>query len=70
MSDVPTPARGKLKPMRHCWNCGEQLGRLSLGEWEPGDTCGSMECNRASRDAWAEERAEAHRKVDEEFDRW
>lgn len=57
-------------PMRYCWVCGESLGRISRAEYDPLDTCGKPECNRESQHAWAERRAEAHRKVDDEFDAW
>jgi hypothetical protein len=58
----------KPKPMRYCAYCGEELGRIS--NWERGDTCGAPECNRWSRDVHEEERKEAHRRVDRDFDRW
>lgn len=62
-NEAPAP---KLAPMRRCFNCGEALGRY----WDHDrlDTCGSPECNREARNAHAEERDEAHRRVDREFD--
>lgn len=50
--------------MRHCWNCGEELGMLKRSEWEPGDTCGKTECNREASNAREAEREEAHRRLD------
>jgi hypothetical protein len=53
-----------MKPkMRHCFNCGKQIGNYS--DYDPLDTCGEIECDRAARDATAQERNEAH----EQFDR-
>jgi hypothetical protein len=50
--------------MRHCFNCGEELGILSSADYEPLDTCGKRECDREARDAMAVERAEAHEQLD------
>ena len=54
----------KLAPMRHCFNCGEELGRYR--DYDPLDTCGKPECDREGRDAVAEKRSEAHRQLDED----
>jgi hypothetical protein len=49
---------------RHtCWVCG-----ADLGEWDKyssiHDTCGARDCEREARDAAAQERQEAHDKLD------
>ena len=54
-----------MKKMRHCFNCGEELGVYA--DYDPLDTCGKLECNRAASDALAGERYEAHRKLDEDM---
>lgn len=65
---IPTP---KPKRRHRCLGCGEDLG-----EWTPScdayDTCGEIECNRSSRDAYAQEREEAHERLDRDmgYDRW
>ena len=54
----------KLLKMQHCFNCGAELGvyaKLSRDH----DTCGKIECEREARDAYAQEREEAHRDLDE-----
>lgn len=52
---------------RHrCFNCGEDLGewdRFSDGL----DTCGQSECNREARHAYAQERDEAHERLDRDM---
>lgn len=51
--------------MRHCWWCGAELGVLTRADcWEPGDTCGRAECEREARHQEANERREAHEKLD------
>lgn len=52
----------KIPRMRYCFNCGEELGRYV--EYDPLDSCGKTECTRAAQDAIAQERAEAHEKLD------
>jgi len=51
-----------MTQMRHCFNCGEELGVYA--EYDPLDTCGRRECERAAGDARATERAEAHEELD------
>jgi hypothetical protein len=51
---------------RHCPVCGESLGVLSQAQWERGDTCGKLKCEREVRAAEAAEREEARRQLDEE----
>ncbi len=55
----------KQPPMRHCFYCGEDLGRY----WaqDPLDTCGKAECNREARYADQEVREEAHRQLDRDM---
>jgi hypothetical protein len=56
--------KGKLPPMRHCFYCGEELGRYR--DYDRLDTCGKMECLREAQDTVAAERAEAHEELDRE----
>lgn len=42
--------------MRHCFNCGAELGFYS--EYHPLDTCGKQECERAARKAMQQEEDE------------
>jgi hypothetical protein len=51
--------------MRHCFNCGEELGVYA--DHDPLDDCGKMECTRAARDARAQEREEAHERLDRDL---
>lgn len=50
--------------MRHCFNCGEELG--CYAEYEPLDTCGKSECEREARYAREIERDEAHEQLDKD----
>lgn len=52
-------------PMRHCFYCGEELGRYWAND--PLDTCGRAECNREARYASQQERDEAHRQLDRDL---
>ena len=52
--------------MRYCWYCGAELGVIERRDYQRTDTCGKRECERARADADAEEREEAHRRLDEE----
>lgn len=51
--------------MRHCWNCGEEMGVYA--DYDRMDVCGKQECNRALRDAYAQEREEAHEQLDRDM---
>ena len=51
--------------IRHCFNCGEEIGNYAY--YDPLDTCGKLECEREARYAREEQRAEAHRKIDEDL---
>jgi hypothetical protein len=60
-----------MKKMRHCWNCGAELGEIEDRHYEKTDTCGARDCDRAARDMCQEEREERHREIDREYDdRW
>jgi hypothetical protein len=56
----------KEPPMRHCFNCGEELGRYA--DHDPLDTCGKRECVSEANSARAQEREEAHERLDRDFD--
>lgn len=59
-----------MKRNAHCFNCGEDLGVIDF--W-PGDfpTCGSIDCNRAERDAIREEQADREERArDDDFARY
>lgn len=53
--------------MRHCFNCGEELG--CYANYDPLDTCGKRECEREAADAVWREREEAHEQLDRDLDR-
>jgi len=59
-----------MNKMRRCFNCGDEIGVYS--DYEPLDTCGKLECEKAARDAMRQERDEAHEKldIDRGWDRW
>jgi hypothetical protein len=48
--------------MRYCFNCGEEIGRYA--DYDQLDTCGKLKCDRVARDAMAQERDEAHERLD------
>lgn len=50
----------------HCFNCGEDIGAWDRF-CEQLDTCGKPECNREARDAYAQEREEAHERLDRDM---
>lgn len=60
MASEPRP--GKI---RHCWNCGDDMGFIENRFYDRMDTCGKIECTRAERDAYAEEREAEHEAVDD-----
>lgn len=62
MSD---PKKPKQPRMRHCFNCGEELGRYNY--YDPLDHCGKHECAREARWAAESERAEAHEQLDRDL---
>lgn len=61
MAGEPKAHPGKV---RSCWNCGADMGFIENRYWDSRDTCGSLECSRAERDAAATERSEAHDQLD------
>jgi hypothetical protein len=48
--------------MRHCYNCGAEIGVYA--GYDRLDTCGKQECEREARNAQAQEREEAHERLD------
>lgn len=52
---------------RHCWNCGEDMGMIDDRHYDRRDTCGKLECQREERDAYAQERDEAHEQLDRDL---
>lgn len=52
--------------MQRCDYCGEEIGVYERYGRDP-QTCGKSECERWARDAEAEEREEAHRRLDDEM---
>ncbi len=68
MADTPKPHPGKI---RHCWICGADMGFVANRHYDRRDTCGALECDRETRDAYEAERQEAHDAVDNDFNnRW
>lgn len=64
--DLPRPAWIEPQPpMRHCFNCGEEIGRYC--GYHRSDTCGKPECDREARYASQEERDEAHERLDRDM---
>lgn len=59
------PAPRQMSKMRHCFNCGAELG--AYDDYHPLDTCGAHECDRAARDAAYAERDEAHERLDRDM---
>lgn len=55
----------KIAKMRFCFNCGEELGVYA--DHDPMDDCGKIECTRAARDCYAQEREEAHDRLDRDM---
>lgn len=51
--------------MRHCFNCGEELGRYR--DCDPLDTCGAAECVREARETEGTLREEAHEHLDRDM---
>ena len=59
------PTLKREAPMRHCFNCGAQLGRYR--DYDPLDNCGQPGCQREANAQAREERFEAHRQLDEDM---
>lgn len=53
--------------VRHCFNCGADMGFIEDRYYDRLDPCGARECERAARDAHAEERDEAHDRLDRDM---
>lgn len=53
--------------MRHCWNCGAELGFIEARHYDRTDTCGKRECEREARDQAAAEREDAHEQLDRDM---
>lgn len=51
--------------MRHCCNCGAELGVIEARFYDRSDTCGSPQCDREVREWAQEEREQAHRDLDD-----
>lgn len=63
MDDKPKP-KAKL---RHCWNCGADMGVIEDRYYDRSDTCGAAECAREARDQARAERDEAHEQLDRDM---
>lgn len=66
MTEAEKTRPGKV---RHCWNCGQSMGFVENRYYDRMDTCGKLECDRAARDAYADERQAAHDAVDDYYGR-
>lgn len=53
--------------MRHCWNCGAEMGVIESKYYDRSDTCGKTECEREARDQARAERDEAHEQLDRDM---
>lgn len=50
--------------VRHCWNCGADMGFIENRYYDRRDTCGSPACEREARDQEQADRDEAHEQLD------
>lgn len=50
---------------RFCFNCGASMGVYA--DYDRMDDCGAQECVRAVRECMAEEREEAHERLDRDM---
>ncbi len=55
----------KTPKMRFCFNCGAEFGFYA--DYDQLDDCGAQECQRAAREARAQERDEAHERLDRDM---
>lgn len=55
----------KQPKMRHCFNCGDELGRYN--DYHRFDSCGKPECQAEERVAHQQERDEAHEQLDHDM---
>ena len=53
--------------IHYCFNCGDELGRFGTGYSYRFEACGKAECQRAERDAYQQEREEAHEQLDRDL---
>lgn len=51
--------------MHHCFNCGAEIGVYA--DYQPSDTCGNIKCEREAQAQFAEEREEAHERLDRDM---
>lgn len=51
---------------RFCWNCGASMGVFKDKDYRRSDTCGRSECEREAHYEVEAERAEAHRRLDDD----
>lgn len=58
-----TDSKKNTPPMRHCFYCGEELGRY--WDKDPLDTCGKAECNREAR--YADQEIREERQLDRDL---
>ena len=65
--DEPKP-NSRPGKVRHCWNCGANMGFIENRWYDSRDTCGSPECEREARDAWEAERDAEIDRVNDRFD--
>jgi hypothetical protein len=66
MTAPQSEAKATLR-MRHCFNCGTELGLFVGRDYDRRDTCGAPECDQVLRDLVREERDDAHRRLDEDM---
>lgn len=50
----------------HCFNCGKDIGEKDRFS-DQMDDCGDVECVREARNAYAQEREEAHDQLDRDM---
>ena len=53
--------------MRHCWNCGAEMGVIENKYYDSRDTCGKIECQREAQYVAEAERSEAHEQLDRDM---
>lgn len=58
---APTPPK-----RTHCFNCGADIGPKDCFSSNL-DDCGAPECSREARNAYAQEREEAHEQLDRDM---
>jgi len=55
-----------MEKRHHCFNCGTDIGPKD--HWSSSlDDCGAIECQREARNAYAQEREEAHEQLDRDM---